>query len=368
MSSSKKIFFILISAISAAAVLSSCGQAEVRTADIAQMTTRAPVNYKTVEIVNGDIVREINSQATLDYDVETIYFTGDDVGKLGDLHFFNRQAVSKGDLLMEIELDVVYFTDELEKLRLNILNAERFLELEKESMRDNIAESAERLLGADPYEAEINKLRIEKAKLEYEYYVYDAELRINGWKKDMAEIEKKLEGVKIYAPIDGVLGNITTLSRGEAVMPGTQLMQIYYNDDLRLRVNADPANLRFNMEVTVTVANDTTYRGIVISDPTAANQDGGLMDFMVRITERPGDYGAFLNLLSSRRLTVTGKSVNILDVPVMPYNAVYNENNKRYVFLIEDNIMKKRYVQLGLFNFQSAEIVSGLRLGDRVLE
>ena len=370
MSNSKRIISILISAACALApCLASCAKNDASAAaDLVQISSRAPSNYRTVETVKGDVLREYSAQASIDYNVEAVLYQGEDIGKLKEVHTFNRQQVKAGDLIAEIELDNALLTDEREKLRLNIENAESYLELEKESIRDGIAEMSASLAEAPARDADILKLKIEKAMLEYEYHVYEAELTINGWKKDMAEIEKKLLGVKIYAPIDGLVFNVTTISRGDAIEPGTLILHLYYNESLRLNLNADPANFRYNMEVEIAVANDLTYKGRIISDPVAANPDGGSLDFKIEILDAPSDTVAFLNLISNRRITVTGKSTELIGVPVIPYNTIYNENGKRYVMLLEDNIVKKRYIQLGLYNFQAAEIVSGLRTGDRVLE
>jgi len=355
--------------ISAALLLASCAAVESgAAADLMQISSRAPTNYRTVECVAGAVVKEFSSQASIDYGVERVLYSGDDVGKLVDLYTFNRQPISKGDLIAEIELDVVMLSDELEKLRLNVENAETFLALEMESIRDGIAEMTAALADTGPREAEVLKLRIEKAKLEYEYYVYDAELKINGWKKEMAEINEKLLGVKIYAPTDGFVTGLTTISRGEAIEPGTVVLYIYFNDNFRFQFTAETSNFRYNMDVDIIVANDLSYPGRIISDPLSENPDGGSMEFKVELVTPPDDPLAFLNLISNRRITISGKAVELTGVPVLPYNSIYNENGRRYVMLLEDNIVKKRYVQIGLFTNQTAEIVSGVRLGDLILE
>jgi len=354
--------------IFAALLLASCRAEERAAADLVQISSRAPTNYRTVECVAGDVVRDYTSQASVDYEVEAVIYSGDDVGKLVDLYTFNRQMIEKGDLIAEIELDVAYLSDELEKLRLNVANAEAYLSLERESILDEIAAMTERLAETNPGEAEIAKLRIEKAKLDYESYVFEAVSEIDGWKKEMAEIEEKLLGVKIYAPVDGLVGGVMTTGRGEAVEPGTAILYIYYNENFRFRASADTANFRYDMDVAITVANDLTYPGRIISDPLADNPEGGPAEFKVELTERPADPAAFINLVSNRRISISGRSIELTGVPVLPYNVIYSENGKRYVLLLEDNIVKKRYVQIGLFTNQKAEILSGVKIGDRVLE
>ena len=356
-----------------AAVLlfSACGKKEdgaAAAADLVQTASLAPTNFRTAECVIGNVSRDYSSQASIYYEVYPVLFRGTDSGILKELNAYNRQMVTKGDVLAVIELDVAHYSDELEKLKMNVANAEKYLELEKTAREDTIAEMSARLPFIAANEAEILKIRIEKTKLEYEYYVYDAELTINNWKKEMAEIEKKLEGVTITAPTDGLIMNITTLGLGSNINPETNVMNIVYTGEMRFTFNADSANVRYNTDVTISVAGDLFFRGRIVSDPTVANQDGGNMDFRVLLLDPPEDILSFYNLISNRRLSVTGKSTELVGVPVLPYNSIYNENGKRYVQLLENNIVKKRYIQIGLFNYQEASVVSGIKPGERILE
>jgi len=368
LSSNKFIVLIIITAL----FVASCGAAEPGgAADLIRTSSRAQKNYRTAEVRLGGVEREMNAQARIDYDTETVIYEGEDIGILKEIFVYNNQQVAKGDALAEIELDNVYLNDELEKLRLNVANAETFLSLEKEARQESIAEMTMGLAGLYGHEAEILKLRIERAKLEYELYIYETEQQIGYWKKDMAEIEEKLRGILITSPVDGIVGRLTSLMVGNEIRPGAAVVYLYYITNFRLSINADTANFRYNMDVEIGIANDQFYEGRVISNPLTANPDGGSLDFKVEvfgINEDPADIMSLYNTISRRRINVAGKTMDLQSVPVLPYNTIYNENGKRYVMLLEDNIVKKRYIQIGLFNFQSAHIVSGLRLGDRVIE
>jgi len=119
--------------------LVSCGgPPEPSVADLVHITARAPTNFRTIEFTYGEVSRSFTSQASVDFDIETIIFVSDDVGILKELHAYNRMNVSKGDILVEIEYDEILLNDELEKLRLNIENAERALENEKIIRQENI--------------------------------------------------------------------------------------------------------------------------------------------------------------------------------------------------------------------------------------
>ena len=362
--SSNRILAILILTI----FLASCAKAETGTADLVHVSSRAPSNYRTIECEPGEVSRTYSSQASIDYDTEVIIFNSEDRGILKEIYAFNRQTVSKGDILADIEYDNIALNDELEKLRLNILNSETFLEIDKRIKQDAIAQMYEPLSSMAAHEAEVLKLKIEKAKLEHELYVYETELKIAKLKREMAEIEEKLKGVTLTAPVDGVVGGISTIRPGGWVDPGTVLMYVYYNDNIRLRIHADSSNFRYNMAVEIEIANGGTYSGRIVSNPLTANPDGGSLDFAIHFDDLPEVTVSRANALLNRRISVSGKSVEITGIPVLPYNAIYNENGNRYVMLFEDNIVKKRYVQLGLFNFQTAEILSGVKPGDKILE
>jgi len=175
----------------------------------------------------------------------------------------------------------------------------------------------------------------------------------------------------VVSPVDGIVGRLTSLMVGNEIRPGAVVVYLYYITNFRLSINADTSNFRYNMDVEIGIANDQFFDGRIISNPLTANPDGGTLDFKIEvfgISEEPGDIMSLYNTISRRRISVAGKTMDLQGVPVLPYNTIYNENGKRYVMLLEDNIVKKRYIQIGLFNFQSAHIVSGLRLGDKVIE
>jgi multidrug efflux pump subunit AcrA (membrane-fusion protein) len=68
-----------------------------------------------------------------------------------------------------------------------------------------------------------------------------------------------------------------------------------------------------------------------------------------------------------RRLTVSAPRFELSGVMVLPSAAVYNEDGRRFVYLYEDGIMKKRYVTVGMSSVDSVQILDGLAVGQKVV-
>jgi HlyD family secretion protein len=61
---------------------------------------------------------------------------------------------------------------------------------------------------------------------------------------------------------------------------------------------------------------------------------------------------------------VVAEKQNVLSLPT---NVIIGRGTKRSVFLIEQGVARDRAIQIGISSWERAEIVSGLREGDRVV-
>lgn len=52
---------------------------------------------------------------------------------------------------------------------------------------------------------------------------------------------------------------------------------------------------------------------------------------------------------------------------VVPQKALFTEGDKNYVFVVEDNVVRKRYVKAGIEEEGNVEIIEGLSAGERVV-
>ena len=55
------------------------------------------------------------------------------------------------------------------------------------------------------------------------------------------------------------------------------------------------------------------------------------------------------------------------DVLYLPYFVIMEQDGEKYVEVLEDNILKKKIIKLGLEGENNIEIISGLEQGEKVI-
>lgn len=199
------------------------------------------------------------------------------------------------------------------------------------------------------------------------------------YQADIAAIQSQIDQVKlnrdrfrIVSPIDGVM-TLRSVEPGQMVMPGTELFEI--DDPGRLQLTADllvqdAARIKegtpmrafdedAGIEVTGTVAK---------IDPKAFSKlsDLGIEQKRIRVKMTP-DPGA-PSLRMGMELDMEIVEAQRDQVLMLPDSAVFKINDEAHVFMIVDGIARLTPVQVGLEGKNSVEILSGLKLGDPVID
>ena len=55
------------------------------------------------------------------------------------------------------------------------------------------------------------------------------------------------------------------------------------------------------------------------------------------------------------------------DVILVPTNTIIEKDEKKFVYTIEENIIKKRFIKTGISSWESTQILEGLKEGDPVI-
>ena len=151
----------------------------------------------------------------------------------------------------------------------------------------------------------------------------------------------------------GILGDsnsiIATLDDSTKLKVDIKLPENYVGilkNGLRVEATTDAFNKIFNGEVkTVSSRVDPTSRSILaqieISNPNLELIPGILLNVKVIYNER--------------------KSLSI------PEESLVIQGDNKFVYLIENNILKRNEVKIGLRNFGKVEVLSGLKVGDQIV-
>ena len=133
-------------------------------------------------------------------------------------------------------------------------------------------------------------------------------------------------------------------------------------DDMAITAEQDVGILREGMALSVSIDSlGITCPGKITY--ISPSMDSATHSYLVRLT-LDGTDGKILGGMFARTDVTSVQRKNTLYVPK---EAVGDDNGKKYVFLIDEaGKARKVYVQLGLINDDSMEILSGVSEGDRV--
>ena len=151
----------------------------------------------------------------------------------------------------------------------------------------------------------------------------------------------------------GILGNnnsiIATLDDSKKLKVDIKLPENYVGilkNGLKVQAKTDAFNKIFNGEVkTISSRVDPTSRSILaqieVLNPRLELIPGILLNIKVIYDQR--------------------KSLSI------PEESLVIQGNNKFVYLIDNNILKKQNIKIGLRNFGKVEVLSGLEIGDRIV-
>lgn len=210
---------------------------------------------------------------------------------------------------------------------------------------------------------------------------------INEAKLGIRLTEEELEKTNIRAPFNGRIsflnatrgempsyigtdtGIITSqnLSSAQDMKPFCEII-----DDSVLKIKApfdevDATKIRLGQEARI---NSDTVPGMVLK---------GKVIFVSPVVSktleqnRTVDVEVSINKADKERLSV-GASVDaeiILhvegDVRLIPTNSIIEKEGKKFVYSVENNIIRKKFIKTGISGWESTEILEGIKEGDRVI-
>lgn len=191
--------------------------------------------------------------------------------------------------------------------------------------------------------------------------VYDAQISAAETGVESAEYQKDL--YTVTAPIGGVVEavNVTENEMAATGMAAftisgkeTMLVTFYVTEEVK-----DFLQTGDSVEVD---NNGKTYRGTVSSIGTAVDATKGLFKVEAQI------------YVDSQDSISTGVSVSLSLVTsavkngiLIPYDAVYYENNQAYVYCVRDGEAVRVDVTTGLYNEDTIAVESGIEVGDEVI-
>lgn len=248
-------------------------------------------------------------------------------------------VVKKGQVIIRIQNEEYLNNLQLEGKKLNLELAENNL-----TKQNSLYEKGG-----------VTKTELKNASIEYVNSKYSYE---------NAEIQKAKMAVK--APIDGVLVELPYHTNGVRIEQGTELFKVMEYNKLLMDVKLPEkhlAEITIDQPVQITNYNiaEDTIRGNISQISPIVNADTRTFQSVLQIDNnkrllRPGMFIKAAILSEKHDSTI-----------VIPKETIISRQDGKVVFTVENGIATEKKIVTGLENMDSIEVISGLKMNDRLV-
>lgn len=319
-------------------------------------------NYDTVQVAEGDYVKTAGGSVRVYYPVTASLRWEEGDARFREFLVRKGQEVKKGDALVTFDIEVS--RADREELSLLLTRTMEEMEAGKEERQAAMEEAREKLEGLESYELRIAQLRIEKSQAEYEQFVYQSEQEIARLREKLEDLDGKIANDTLYAPFDAMIDSIAVCSEGDPVTKDMVMITMHATDRFYLVADDVSGRLRYNMEVTVEAGRRNepkTYLGKVVATssilPASVRNGQALIELYEDVTPK--------ELTGSPKYQYHVEELE--NVLLVDWKAVDTENGKNFVYVLENDMVQKRYIVPGLNNREKAWILDGLEEGQTVI-
>ena len=291
----------------------------------------AAIKYNTVPIGRADISREINLYGQLVPLVSAEVYFKYQGGRIQRLAVRNGSAVSKGDLIAE----------------LNLGNTELQLEQRKILLeKAQVTYDMKKAMAANKVELQIAAMDVRLAELQ------------------LAELQEKVDGSRLLSPLTGVVSFIG-VKEGKVVEPFAIVARVVDPSRLVLECKGgkDSDSFSFGTSVQVKLKN-RIYTGKVIRSPRDAPDDANVEEKDKILVDIPG-LARDTTMSDIATLTLTlEKRENAI---VIPRNALHRYGDKSYINVLNEGLREERYIVTGVETASEIEVIDGVREGELLI-
>jgi HlyD family secretion protein/macrolide-specific efflux system membrane fusion protein len=343
--------------------------------------------------VKPQVGAEVKVGARISGKVEKLFVTQGDKVKAGQLiaiieHEDLKDAVNRAyanyqDALANLEkIKRVYPSKiEAQKKKIEAINTE-LEQIERELKRyevlykDGLISLTDLERMQRDYKVKLAELEAEKSTLsalvsEYEKEFERAKAQVQANKNAWEEAKVKLSYAFVYAPISGVVSEVTT-QQGETVVAGLNAPTFITVIDLsKLQVECyvdetDIGKIKEGQEATFTVDSypDKIFRAKVRTIYPGAIIKNNVVFYDVVLDILDPYEGLLRPEMTAQVTIIAGKKENVL---VVPSRAVkIDPQGSYYVMVKKGNNWEKRIIKIGWESQGKTEIISGLKEGEEV--
>ncbi len=323
---------MLAAAIAGAALWSGCFLLPQEEEILAPPLVEPPeISYRTMVVELDTIERRVVVGGAIVYPTQIALQFGERSGRLKDVLVRLGDDVTAGQVLATLDTDTLRLDVERQRIRLR---------------RAELALERVAALGADRFQQEMAGLDVQLERLALE------------------QLETELAKSTLRSPIDGEVVFVTRVFPGEPIGSRQTVVQVADPRDLLFAYRGQRDDeFSLGREVTINLRGDP-YPGAVVMTPRNAPLDAPeeMRDVVLVRVEAPPE--ALTRGQTGTASMVTDRRE---DVIVLPSDAVQTYVNRRFVFVLEDDLRIERSVEVGLSTSTQVEIVDGLAVGEVVV-
>ena len=266
--------------------------------------------------------------------------------------------------IAQLESDLVKTNAEIDRLRSERDSLER-LYAKQAATRQEIEQTKTALAKAEADKRLIEEKRraiLERSKPEAER----ATLRIEEARNSIQSLEDKLKSARVTAPAGGTAYSLPARA-GTYAHTGDLLAELADLTRIRIRVFVDEPELGSlkqgqAVEITWEALSDRTWKGLVDQLPKTIVARGtrNVGEVLCSVDNKTGE------LLPNTNVNVRIRTAQRENTLTISRAAVRGDGNARYVFVVEQDRLRKRDVKVGISNATDYEILSGITENDIV--
>lgn len=195
--------------------------------------------------------------------------------------------------------------------------------------------------------------------------ITQAEAGVKQAKVAMDIAANNLANCTITAPIAGYIAS-KNFTVGQMATPGYEAFSIKNSDMLDVELNVTESVIGSVKEgakaaITIKSANVTNAEGYVSAVSVAKNDMTGMFTVKVAIPNEEG------KIKVGMMADVSLPTETVEGVLTVDFNALTHKNDKYFVYVADGDKAVKRDVEVGITDGLTAEILSGLKEGDKVI-
>lgn len=191
--------------------------------------------------------------------------------------------------------------------------------------------------------------------------VIQAQAGVKSAQAGVEAAQLQLEYTQVTAPVSGVITekNVTVNNMAQQGSTAYVIAADGGNSVVFYVAESVMRELSIGQDVTVE-RNGSTYSAVITENAGVADADSGLFEIKAQLS----DAAALIADTSVKITLATQKAENVMTIPV---DSVYYENQKAFVYCMQDGVAVKTQIETGITNNETVEVVSGLTNDSQVI-